>query len=87
MGACCESNEPRRVCRPLGNGISKGIEQAIKEKEQNYHFLTAEVVPNTPRNNLGEGLFWDSKNQLVRYLDIFGKKLYAYNPKTGKLSE
>lgn len=33
----------------------------------------------------GEGLWWDEQDGLVRFLDIPGKKLFAYSHKTGEL--
>ena len=35
------------------------------------------------RCGVGEGLFWDADDQLLRFLDIPGKTLYAYDPITG----
>jgi len=34
------------------------------------------------RVSLGEGAIWDSKRQVLYWIDIVGKKLFIYNPKT-----
>jgi L-arabinonolactonase len=43
--------------------------------------VEAELVLDC-RCGVGEGLFWDVDAQLVRFLDIPGKRLYAYDPLT-----
>lgn len=40
----------------------------------------AEVVDYAPKVMLGEGLFWDDRNQKIRYLDISGKLLIDIDP-------
>ena len=43
--------------------------------------LHAEMVLDC-RCGVGEGLFWDADDQLLRFLDIPGKKLWSYDPVT-----
>ncbi|WVW79321.1 hypothetical protein I302_101289 [Kwoniella bestiolae CBS 10118] len=35
------------------------------------------------QNNLGEGVVWDSKTQLLHWVDIFAAQLHTLNPSTG----
>lgn len=36
---------------------------------------------------LGEGPHWDEKTQSLYYVDIFGKTILKYTPKTNKLTK
>jgi len=45
----------------------------------------AEVVDYAPKVMLGEGLFWDARNQRIRYLDIAGKLLINIDPVEKKI--
>lgn len=44
---------------------------------------TATLVVDT-RAQLGEGSFWDDRNNELYYIDIEGKKLFIYNPSVNK---
>jgi L-arabinonolactonase len=39
---------------------------------------------DTPRCGLGEGAVWDPDKQALFYLDIWGKKIFRYDPSTGE---
>ncbi|MBW8186001.1 SMP-30/gluconolactonase/LRE family protein [Shewanella nanhaiensis] len=50
--------------------------------------VTAELLYSVPvANQLGEGVIWDSLSQKVWWTDIEGEMLYAFEPKSHKLSQ
>ena len=49
--------------------------------EGSYPTLQAEMVLDC-RCGVGEGLYWDADDQLLRFLDIPGKQLWSYDPVT-----
>ncbi|WWC73124.1 uncharacterized protein I206_107090 [Kwoniella pini CBS 10737] len=46
----------------------------------NVPIFDAEVLLEC-QNNLGEGILWDSKTQLLHWVDIFNSQLHSYDPK------
>lgn len=54
----------------------------VKRREMEM-FYQAELVLDL-QASLGEGPQWDSRNEILYWVDILGKKLHAFDPETGE---
>jgi sugar lactone lactonase YvrE len=48
---------------------------------------TVSVVSETHVSSLGEGPYWDDKNQLLYHVDSLGSAFYQVNPNTGEVQK